>query len=96
MSMGKTVSTTMRRRRDRMTTLQGDAASVRSIVGRGVLLDVATYKGTEPLPSGYVIWAGKYIEYRKSAEGRNPKGRYPAGADGLAEDVGRARPGRES
>ena len=36
-------------------TVQGDAASVRSMVGRGVLLDVAKYKGTDPLPSGYWI-----------------------------------------
>ena len=36
-------------------TVHGDAASVRSMVGRGVLLDVAKYKGTDPLPSGYWI-----------------------------------------
>lgn len=36
-------------------TVQGDAASVRYIVGRGVLLDVAKYKGADPLPSGYWI-----------------------------------------
>src|SRR5215468_12101076 len=36
-------------------TVQGDAASVKSMVGRGVLLDVAKYKGTDPLPSGYWI-----------------------------------------
>jgi kynurenine formamidase len=36
-------------------TVQGDAASVKYIVGRGVLLDVATYKGQDPLPSNYYI-----------------------------------------
>src|SRR5256714_7324222 len=36
-------------------TVHGDAASVKSMVGRGVLLDVAKYKGTDPLPSGYWI-----------------------------------------
>jgi len=36
-------------------TVHGDAASVKSMVGRGVLLDVAKYKGQEPLPSGYWI-----------------------------------------
>jgi kynurenine formamidase len=36
-------------------TVHGDAASVKSIVGRGVLLDVAKYKGMDPLPSDYWI-----------------------------------------
>src|SRR5215831_4329272 len=36
-------------------TVHGDAASVKFVVGRGVLLDVAKYKGTDPLPSGYWI-----------------------------------------
>jgi kynurenine formamidase len=36
-------------------TVHGDAASVKSIVGRGVLLDVAKYKGQDPLPGGYWI-----------------------------------------
>jgi kynurenine formamidase len=36
-------------------TVQGDAASVRYIVGRGVLLDVAKYKGQDPLPADYWI-----------------------------------------
>jgi kynurenine formamidase len=36
-------------------TAHGDAASVKSIVGRGVLLDIAKYKGTDPLPSNYWI-----------------------------------------
>ena len=36
-------------------TVHGDAASVQSIVGRGVLLDVAKYKGQEPLPNDYWI-----------------------------------------
>jgi kynurenine formamidase len=36
-------------------TVHGDAASVQYIVGRGVLLDVAKYKGTDPLPVGYWI-----------------------------------------
>src|SRR5215510_3207893 len=36
-------------------TVQGDAASVKFMVGRGVLLDVAKYKGTDPLPVGYWI-----------------------------------------
>jgi kynurenine formamidase len=36
-------------------TVHGDAASVKSMVGRGVLLDVAKYKGADPLPSGYWI-----------------------------------------
>jgi len=36
-------------------TVHGDAASVKSIVGRGVLLDVAKYKGQDPLPSDYWI-----------------------------------------
>jgi kynurenine formamidase len=36
-------------------TVHGDAASVLSIVGRGVLLDVAKYKGQDPLPVGYWI-----------------------------------------
>jgi hypothetical protein len=31
-------------------TVHGDAASVKYIVGRGVLLDVAKYKGQDPLP----------------------------------------------
>jgi len=36
-------------------TVHGDAASVKYIVGRGVLLDVAKYKGQDPLPSTYWI-----------------------------------------
>ena len=36
-------------------TVQGDAASVQYIVGRGVLLDVAKYKGMDPLPVNYWI-----------------------------------------
>jgi kynurenine formamidase len=36
-------------------TVHGDAASVKFIVGRGVLLDVAKYKGQDPLPSDYWI-----------------------------------------
>jgi kynurenine formamidase len=36
-------------------TAQGDAASVIEMVGRGVLLDVAGYKGTDPLPVDYWI-----------------------------------------
>jgi kynurenine formamidase len=36
-------------------TMHGDSASVKSMVGRGVLLDVAKYKGTDSLPSGYWI-----------------------------------------
>jgi kynurenine formamidase len=36
-------------------TMHGDAASVKSMVGRGVLLDVARYKGQDPLPSDYWI-----------------------------------------
>jgi kynurenine formamidase len=36
-------------------TVHGDAASVKYIVGRGVLLDVAKYKGQDPLPSNYWI-----------------------------------------
>jgi kynurenine formamidase len=36
-------------------TAHGDAASVKSIVGRGVLLDVAKYKGADPLPTNYWI-----------------------------------------
>jgi kynurenine formamidase len=36
-------------------TIHGDAASVKYIVGRGVLLDVAKYKGQDPLPSNYWI-----------------------------------------
>src|SRR5215813_1727069 len=36
-------------------TAQGDAASVIQMVGRGVLLDVAGYKGTDPHPSDYWI-----------------------------------------
>jgi kynurenine formamidase len=36
-------------------TVHGDAASVKFIVGRGVLLDVAKYKGMDPLPSNYWI-----------------------------------------
>jgi kynurenine formamidase len=36
-------------------TVHGDAASVKYMVGRGVLLDVAKYKGTDPLPGGYWI-----------------------------------------
>src|SRR6202045_2076858 len=38
-------------------TVQGDAASVIQMVGRGVLLDVARYKGTDPLPVDYWITA---------------------------------------
>jgi kynurenine formamidase len=36
-------------------TTQGDAASVVQMVGRGVLLDVAAYKGADPLPVDYWI-----------------------------------------
>lgn len=36
-------------------TAHGDAASVKYLVGRGVLLDVAKYKGADPLPSNYWI-----------------------------------------
>ncbi len=36
-------------------TMHGDAASVKYMVGRGVLLDVAKYKGMDPLPGGYWI-----------------------------------------
>ncbi len=36
-------------------TEHGDAASVKFMVGRGVLLDVARYKGTDPLPGDYWI-----------------------------------------
>ncbi len=36
-------------------TTHGDAASVKSMVGRGVLLDVARYKRTDPLPGDYWI-----------------------------------------
>ena len=35
--------------------MHGDAASVKFMVGRGVLLDVAKYKGMDPLPSLYWI-----------------------------------------
>jgi kynurenine formamidase len=38
-------------------TVHGDAASVKFMVGRGVLLDVAKYKGTDPLPVNYWITA---------------------------------------
>jgi kynurenine formamidase len=36
-------------------TVHGDAASVKFMVGRGVLLDVAKYKGQDPLPAEYWI-----------------------------------------
>jgi kynurenine formamidase len=36
-------------------TVHGDAASVKFMVGRGVLLDVARYKGVDPLPRNYWI-----------------------------------------
>jgi kynurenine formamidase len=36
-------------------TVHGDAASVKYMVGRGVLLDVAKYKGSDPLPVAYWI-----------------------------------------
>ena len=36
-------------------TVHGDAASVKFMVGRGVLLDVAKYKGQDPLPASYWI-----------------------------------------
>ena len=36
-------------------TVHGDAASVRFMVGRGVLLDVAAYKKQDPLPRNYWI-----------------------------------------
>ena len=36
-------------------TEHGDAASVKHMVGRGVLLDVAKYKGSDPLPVDYWI-----------------------------------------
>lgn len=36
-------------------TVHGDAASFKSMVGRGVMLDVARYKGQDPLPVGYWI-----------------------------------------
>ena len=36
-------------------TVHGDAASVKFIVGRGVLLDVAKYKKQDPLPGNYWI-----------------------------------------
>ena len=38
-------------------TAHGDAASVVQMVGRGVLLDVAAYKGADPLPVDYWITA---------------------------------------
>jgi Putative cyclase len=38
-------------------TTQGDAASVIQMVGRGVLLDIARFKGTDPLPTDYWITA---------------------------------------
>ena len=36
-------------------TAHGDAASVQFMAGRGILLDVARYKGTDPLPVDYWI-----------------------------------------
>jgi kynurenine formamidase len=36
-------------------TVHGDAASVKFMVGRGVLLDVAKYKNMDPLPGNYWI-----------------------------------------
>ena len=36
-------------------TVHGDAASVKFMVGRGVLLDVAKYKNQDPLPGNYWI-----------------------------------------
>jgi len=36
-------------------TMHGDAASVKAMIGRGVLLDVAKYKGQDPLPVDYWI-----------------------------------------
>jgi len=38
-------------------TAHGDAASVLQMVGRGVLLDIAAYKGSDPLPGDYWITA---------------------------------------
>ena len=38
-------------------TAHGDAASVKYMVGRGVLLDIAKFKGQDPLPRNYWITA---------------------------------------
>ena len=47
------------------------------------------------IPAQWVLdLSGRSSEYRQSAEGGDTEGRYSTGSDGLAEDVGRARPGR--
>ena len=77
-------------------TVQGDAASVVQMVGRGVLLDVAAYKGSDPLPVDYWISHRGPAEHREGAERRDPQGRYPAGPHGMAEDVERTGQRRAS
>src|ERR671931_1373887 len=55
-------------------TVQGDAASVRYMVGRSVLLDVAKYKGTDPLPSGYWITLEDLKDTAKAQKAHIQKG----------------------
>ena len=71
-------------------TVQGDAASVIQMVGRGVLLDVAALQGHRPAACRLLDHHRGPAEHREGAECRDPQGRHPAGPHGLAEDLGRA------
>ena len=75
-------------------TVHGDAASVKFMVGRGVLLDVAKYKGQDPLPREVLDHARGSTEHRQGAERGDPQGRHPLDPHRLAQDVGSARPRR--
>jgi hypothetical protein len=68
-------------------TVQGDAASVIEMVERGVLLDVAGYKGSDSLPSDYWITVEDLQNTAKAQNVEIRKRRHLVGADGVAEDV---------
>jgi kynurenine formamidase len=55
-------------------TVHGDAASVKYLVGRGVLLDVAKYKGIDPLPSNYWITLDDLLNTAKAQQVEIQKG----------------------
>jgi hypothetical protein len=71
-------------------TVHGDAASVKFMVGRGVLLDVAKYKGQDPLPVELLDHGRRSQEHGQGTERRDPEGRHPAHPHRLAQDVGSA------
>ena len=58
------------------------------MVGRGVLLDVAAYKGADPLPVDYWISTEDLQNTAKAQNVEIRKGDIPADPDGMAEDVG--------